>query len=96
MNDVTTEHITDIDVAVIGGGQAALALGFYLRRTGLSYLILDDQDAPGGAWRRAWDSLRLFSPAQWSSLPGFQLPRGTNEYPSRDEVVSYLAEYERR
>ena len=85
----------DIDVVVIGGGQAALALGFYLRRTGLSYVMLDDQDAPGGAWRRTWDSLRLFSPAQWSSLPGYQLPRG-DEYPSRDDVVRYLGEYEQR
>jgi putative flavoprotein involved in K+ transport len=85
----------DIDVVVIGGGQAALALGFYLRRTGLSYVILDDQEAPGGAWRHTWDSLRLFSPAQWSSLPGYQLPRG-DEYPSRDDVVRYLGDYERR
>jgi putative flavoprotein involved in K+ transport len=88
--------MVDIDVVVIGGGQAALALGFYLRRTGLSYVLLDDQDGPGGAWRHTWDSLRLFSPARWSSLPGYQLPAGGDEYPSRDAVIAYLAEYERR
>ena len=88
--------MVDIDVVVIGGGQAALALGFYLRRAELSYVILDDQDGPGGAWRRTWDSLRLFSPAQWSSLPGYQLPRDEGEYPTRDAVIAYLAEYERR
>jgi putative flavoprotein involved in K+ transport len=38
------------DVAVIGGGQAGLAVGCYLRRAGLSFMILDDQDVPGGAW----------------------------------------------
>ena len=58
------------DVAVIGGGQAGLAVGYYLRRAGLSFVILDDQDAPGGAWRHVWPSLRLFSPAEYSSLPG--------------------------
>ena len=86
------------DVVVIGGGQAALALGFYLRRSGLDYVILDDQPSGGGAWRRGWNSLRAFSPAQWSSLPGWQMPRvaGGSDYPSRDEVVRYLAEYESR
>ena len=86
----------EIDVAVIGGGQAALALGFSLRRSGLSYAILDEQPAPAGAWTRTWKSLRLFSPAQWSSLPGWLMPRTSDEYPSREDVIAYLAEYERR
>lgn len=86
----------DIDVVVIGGGQSALAVGHYLRRTALSFVLLDDASSPGGAWTRAWESLRLFSPAQWSSLPGYLLPRTAEEYPTRDEVIAYLAEYERR
>jgi cation diffusion facilitator CzcD-associated flavoprotein CzcO len=88
------------DVVVIGGGQAALAVGFYLRRTALRYVILDDRSTPGGAWRHTWPSLRLFSPAQWSSLPGWMLPRDANDhddgYPTRDAVIAYLTEYERR
>lgn len=86
------------DVVVIGGGQASLALGFYLRRSGLDYVILDDQPSPGGAWRRGWESLRAFSPAQWSSLPGWLMPRPADgsEYPSRNDVVKYLTEYESR
>jgi cation diffusion facilitator CzcD-associated flavoprotein CzcO len=84
------------DVVVIGGGQAGLAVGFYLRRSGLSYVILDAEPGPGGAWRGAWESLRLFSPAQWSSLPGWLMPGGADEYPTRAEVLAYLAEYERR
>ena len=89
-----------LDVAVIGGGQAALAVGYYLRRSALRFALLDDQDEPGGAWRRTWPSLRLFSPAQWSSLPGWMMPRDTGEdrdaYPSRNAVLAYLVEYERR
>jgi putative flavoprotein involved in K+ transport len=86
------------DVVVVGGGQAALALGFYLRRSGLDYVILDDQPSAGGTWRRGWESLRAFSPAQWSSLPGWLMPRPGegNDYPSRNEVVQYLSEYESR
>jgi len=85
-----------IDVAVIGGGQSALAVGYYLRRTGLSFVLLDDASGPGGAWRRTWRSLRLFSPAQWSSLPGYLMPPSTDEYPTRDQAIAYLTEYERR
>jgi cation diffusion facilitator CzcD-associated flavoprotein CzcO len=84
-----------VDVAVIGGGQAGLAMGFYLRRTGLSFVILDREHAPGGAWLHTWETLRLFSPARWSSLPGWLLEGGPDYYPTRDEVIAYLAEYER-
>ncbi|MEO8289102.1 MAG: ArsO family NAD(P)H-dependent flavin-containing monooxygenase [Chloroflexota bacterium] len=84
------------DVVVIGGGQAGLATGYYLRRSGLRYTILDAQEGPGGAWRHTWDLLALFSPAQWSSLPGWLMPGGGVEYPGRDAVLAYLAEYERR
>ena len=59
-----------LDVAVVGAGQAGLAVGYHLRRTGLSFALLDEQEAPGGAWRHVWPSLRLFSPAAHSSLPG--------------------------
>ena len=84
------------DVIVIGGGQAGLAIGYYLRRTGLSFVILDAEVGPGGAWRHGWDSLRLFSPARWSSLPGYIMPGGADYYPGRREVLTYLNEYERR
>ncbi len=86
----------DYDVVVIGGGQAGLALGYYLRRSGLSYVLLDAEAAPGGAWQHTWDSLTLFSPAQWSSLPGPFMPGGKVRYPERADVLAYLAAYEDR
>lgn len=85
-----------LDVLVVGGGQAGLAVGYYLRRTGLSFAILDSGERPGGAWRHGWDSLRAFSPARYSSLPGRLMPGGPDEYPTRDEVVGYLTDYEGR
>lgn len=89
--------IRDADVIVIGGGQAGLALGFYLRRSGEDFLILDDQETPGGAWQHMWPSLRLFSPAEYSSLPGWMMPpTGSDEFPSAGHVVDYLTRYEQR
>lgn len=82
------------DVIVIGGGQSGLAMGYYLRRSGLSYIILDNQSEPGGAWLHTWKSLRLFSPAQWSSLPGMIMTGGSDYYPTRDVVIEYLKSYE--
>jgi cation diffusion facilitator CzcD-associated flavoprotein CzcO len=84
------------DVVVIGGGQAALAVAYYLRRTAASHVLLDAGSAPGGAWQHTWASLRLFSPAQWSSLPGRLMAGGTSYYPTRDEALEYLADYEHR
>jgi len=85
-----------LDVAVIGGGQAALAAGYYLRRTGLSFALFDASAAPGGAWQHAWPSLELFSPGRWSSLPGWLMPPTAGTYPTRDETIAYLAAYEQR
>lgn len=89
------------DVIVIGGGQSGLAMGYYLRRSGLSYIILDNQKEAGGAWLHTWKSLRLFSPAQWSSLPGMimstdksEQARGSDHYPTRDAAIEYLKFYE--
>jgi putative flavoprotein involved in K+ transport len=83
-----------LDVVVIGGGQAGLALGFYLRRTKLSHTVLDAQSEPGGAWLHSWRSLRLFSPARFSSLPGRVMEGGPDYYPTRDEALAYLRSYE--
>src|SRR5688572_23650719 len=87
-----TEH--RFDVVVVGGGQSGLAIGYYLRRTNLSYVVLDNQSESGGSWRHAWKSLRLFSPAQWSSLPGMIMRGGSDYYPSLDETLEYLRTYE--
>ncbi|MEU0119910.1 ArsO family NAD(P)H-dependent flavin-containing monooxygenase [Streptomyces bobili] len=89
--------VPDTQVVVVGGGQAGLAAGYYLRRQGLDFVILDAQDTPGGAWQHAWDSLHLFSPAAYSSLPGWLMPpQEGEEYPDAGHVVSYLRDYEKR
>ncbi|MER5202109.1 ArsO family NAD(P)H-dependent flavin-containing monooxygenase [Streptomyces sp. NPDC002825] len=86
-----------VDVVVIGGGQAGLAAGYHLRRLGLDFVVLDAQPAPGGAWQHTWDSLHLFSPAAYSSLPGRLMPPQPGEtYPDAAHVVSYLTDYEER
>lgn len=87
---------TEVDVAIIGGGQAALAVAYFLRRTGRSFVIIDAEDAPGGAWRHGWNSLRLFSPSTWSSIAGWMMPPVTDGYPGRDDVLDYLRQYEQR
>ncbi|GGW72597.1 hypothetical protein GCM10010381_66660 [Streptomyces xantholiticus] len=85
------------DVVVIGGGQAGLAAGYHLRRLGVDFTVLDAQSAPGGAWQYMWDSLHLFSPAAYSSLPGRLMPPQPGQtYPDGKRVVDYLADYEKR
>lgn len=92
--DRTQAGSHDRHVVIIGGGQAGLSLAYYLKRAGVDFVVLDAEPAPGAAWRHGWDSLRLFSPAEWSSLPGWLMP--ATGFPGRAEVVDYLAAYEAR
>lgn len=82
-------------VIVVGGGQAGLALGYYLQHQGRDFTILDAGDAPAAAWRARWDSLTLFTSGRYDSLPGRAFPGDPAGYPSRDEVVAYLTDYAR-
>ena len=85
------------DVAVIGGGQAGLAAGFHLRRRGVKSVILDANTHPGGAWQHFWDSMRMFSPAAHSPLPGWRMPPQPGEnFPTANHVVEYFTRYEDR
>jgi putative flavoprotein involved in K+ transport len=84
------------DVVVVGGGQAGLAIGYFLARRRRDFVILEAADAPAAAWRDRWDSLRLFTPVRYSSLPGLPFPGDPESYPARDEVVEYLTDYTRR
>lgn len=85
-----------LDVIIIGAGQAGLASAWQLQQHGLNFLILDEQKRPGGNWRNYYDSLELFSPASYSSLPGLAFPGTPGHYPARDEVVLYLEDYAAR
>ncbi|GAA0661912.1 ArsO family NAD(P)H-dependent flavin-containing monooxygenase [Streptomyces thermocarboxydovorans] len=85
------EHI---DVAVIGGGQSGLATAHALLRRGLRPVVLEASDRAAGSWPHYYDSLTLFSPARYSSLPGMPfLGADRDRYPHRDEVVAYLTAY---
>ena len=81
------------EVAVIGAGQAGLAIGHFLARQGRRFVILERADAIGAAWRERWDSLILFTPRRYDSLPGLPFPGDPDGYPTRDEVVAYLEQY---
>ena len=84
---------THFDVAVIGAGQAGLAIGCLLARQDRRFVILDGADSIGASWRDRWDSLVLFTPRRYDSLPGLAFPGDPDGYPTRDEVVAYLEQY---
>jgi putative flavoprotein involved in K+ transport len=82
-----------LDVLVIGGGQAGLALARELALAKISYLVVDENDRIGCSWRARWDGLRLFSPRHYNSLPGLPMPGDPDGYPDKDEAADYLARY---
>jgi putative flavoprotein involved in K+ transport len=84
------------DVIVIGAGQAGLAVGYYLAKRGLRFAILDERPRVGDIWRSRWDSLRLFTPARFASLPSMHFPAGSWSFPTRDQMANYLETYATR
>jgi putative flavoprotein involved in K+ transport len=81
------------ETVIVGGGQAGLAVGYHLARRGRSFVILDANRRVGDAWRQRWDSLRLFTPARYSGLPGMPFPAPAWSFPTKDEVADYLESY---
>jgi putative flavoprotein involved in K+ transport len=83
------------ETLVIGGGQAGLAVGYHLALRGLPFTVLDGNERIGDAWRRRWDSLRLFTPARYSALPGLRFPGSPSSYPTKEETADYMEAYAR-
>jgi len=84
-----------LGTVVIGGSQAGLAVGYFLKQRDLPFVILDENDRIGDAWRKRWDSLRLFTPGRYNGLPGMPFPRSAWTYPTKDETADYLEAYAR-
>ncbi len=84
------------ETVIVGGGQAGLATGYHLARRGRPFVILDAGERVGDSWRARWDSLRLFTPARYSGLPGLGFPAAAWHYPTKDDVARYLEAYAAR
>ncbi len=85
-----------IDVVIIGAGQAGLAAAYCLKQLGIDPLLLDAAPEIGKSWRERYDSLKLFTPSQYSNLPGMPFPAPADHYPTKDEVADYLQVYATR
>lgn len=84
------------DVVVVGAGQSGLSVGYHLAKRGLRFVILDANERVGDAWRKRWDSLRLFTPAGFNGLAGMPFPAHPHYFPTKDEMGDYLEVYAKR
>lgn len=85
-----------VDTLIVGGGQAGLAMGYWLAQEGSSFLIVDENARTGDSWRQRWDSLRLFTPGKYDGLPGAPFPGDRLSFPTKDELADYPEDYGRR
>lgn len=88
-----TQSKERFEAIVIGGGQAGLSVGYHLKRQGVRFVIIDASERIGDAWRKRWDSLRLFSPAWANGLDGLRFPGPSNVLPTKDQMADYLEGY---
>ena len=84
------------DVLVIGGGQAGLSAAYHLHRTGVHYVALDAEQAPGGSWQHRWPTLTMSTVNGIWELPGSAVPPAAPETPAREALPAYFAEYEQQ
>jgi putative flavoprotein involved in K+ transport len=82
-----------LDVVVVGGSQAGLAMAWHLAQQGRRFVVLEAGPEVGHVWRSRWDSLKLFTPAQYDALPGMAFPAPADTYPTKDPVADYLQAY---
>jgi putative flavoprotein involved in K+ transport len=92
---MTNEAEKKYKVIVIGAGQAGLSVGYFLKKAGIPFLILDTNKRIGDSWRKRWDSLHLFTPAKFNGLAGMRFPGRPNYFPTKDEMADYLESYAR-
>ena len=78
---------------IVGAGQAGLATAYYLQKQQVPYIVLEGDKYIGSSWRRRYDSLTLFTPAQFSSLPGLEFPLPRRQLPQKDQFIRYLNQY---
>jgi putative flavoprotein involved in K+ transport len=88
-----SESASSYEMVVSGGGQAGPAMGYFLQRQGRNFVTFEAADSIGSAWRARWESLTLFTPHRYNSLPSLPFPGDPEGYPNRDEVIAYLEEY---
>ena len=84
-----------ISAVVIGAGQAGLSAAYHLQRLGIDFVVLDANDAPGGAWQHCWDSLTMRDVHGVANLPGLPVPEFDPVARANVEVSAYFAAYER-
>ena len=84
------------ETVIIGGGQAGLATAWHLTRQDVPFVILDENDQVGAAWRKRWESLRLFTPGRYDGLPGMPFPGKPGSHPGKDDIADYLTTYASR
>jgi len=80
-------------VIVVGAGQSGLAVGYYLKQHNIPFIILDANKRVGDAWRKRWNSLKLFTHAKFDGLPGYPYPDQPNTFPTKDQMADYLEYY---
>ncbi|MDA1358243.1 NAD(P)-binding domain-containing protein [Glycomyces luteolus] len=90
--------IREVEVVVIGAGQAGLSAAYFLRRhfePETEFAVLDHAPHAGGAWQFRWPTLTFETVNGVYRLPGMAVPEPEPTTPVSGVISSYFADYER-
>ena len=100
-------RVVDVDVVVVGAGQAGLSAGYHLRKAGFTavgspdweraprtFVVLDENLGPGGAWQHRWPALTMGAAHRVHDLPGLALRSARDGEPAALVVPEYFGQYE--
>ena len=96
ISETVMTRIERYETVIVGAGQAGLAAAYHLAAHDVDFTVVTDESRVGDNWRKRWDSLRLFTPAKYSGLPGMPFPAAPSHLADKDEVGDYLEKYVER
>ena len=82
-----------LDFVIVGGAQAGLSMAYYLNKMSKDYVVVDKEKEVGASWLNRWDSLKLFTSAEFNKLPGMEFPAEKGYYPTKKDVAEYFKNY---
>ena len=85
----------EANTIIVGASISGLASAACLQKHGIEYIIIEKTNSVGTPWRNHYRRLHLHTNKRISNLPFKKFASAIPRYPSRQQVVDYLDDYQK-